>query len=116
MRSIIVFMAFVLISSHLVGCASGVEKPAAPGLLTDQEVEAILTSFPYLGEQIPEKPTPKDILQQLKVDTAALKVLEQYEGDCLSFTTYQLSPSYVLLVDENACFGYRVSIYKNQDL
>ena len=115
MRSFLIFMAFLLASSLLAGCVNAVEKPADPGLLTDQEVEAILASFPYLGEQIPEKPTPLDILQQLKVDATVLRVVDRYEGGCLSFTTYQLSPSYKLLVDENACFGYRVWIFKNQD-
>jgi hypothetical protein len=100
----------------IAGCTTAVKEPPVQSLLTDQEVEEILASFPYLSDYTDDTPTPEDILQQLKVNTAALELLEQVEGDCISFKTYQLSPSYILLVDDNACLGYRVSIFKNTDL
>ena len=51
-----------------------------------------------------------DILQRLEIDIAALMVLESYIGDCPTLTVYYLSPSYELVVDNNACFGYKVNI------
>lgn len=116
MRRILIFLFFALACALIAGCAPVVEEPPIQSLLTDQEVQEILTRFPYLGDYTDDTPTPADILLQINVDPTTLELLEQYEGDCLSYKTYQLSPSYTLLVDDNACFGYHVSIIKNTDI
>ncbi len=116
MRTIRDLLFFALACALIAGCAPVVEEPPIQILLTDQEVQEILTRFPHLGDYTDDTPTPEDILLQINVDTTTLKLLEQYEGDCLSYQTYQLSPSYTLLVDDNACSGYHVSIVKNTDV
>ncbi len=115
MRTLSGFFCLLMVFALFAGCAPGMAETVSPALLTDQEVGTILQNFPYLGDYTDSTSTPEDILQQIMVDPTTLEVLEQYEGDCLSFKTYQLSPNYVLIVDHNACSGYRVSIVKNQD-
>ncbi len=116
MRTYTYFLTLLFALALLAGCASPVETPTAAGQLTDEAVEAILADHPFLGDYTDLSPTPEDILEQINVDPQALEVLEEHIGDCISITTYQLSPSYVLTVDDNACSGYRVWIVNIEDL
>ena len=97
-------------SAVLSGCTLGTTEKPSRGLYTDREVETFIERFPRLGSPFDRDPAPEDILQRLEIDIAALKVIDSYIGDCPTLTVYYLSPSYDLVVDENACFGYQVFI------
>ena len=85
------------------------EKPSRSSY-SDREVETFIKQFPQLAISINGDPEPKDILQRLQIDISVLKVIDSYIGNCPTLTVYYLSPSYDLVIDENACFGYQVFI------
>jgi hypothetical protein len=94
----------------LTACTLGAGEKTSRGLYTNREVEIFIERFPQLGNPVESDPEPEDILQRLEIDVNGLQVIEIYVGDCPTLTIYKLSPSYELVVDENACFGYQVYI------
>jgi hypothetical protein len=94
----------------LYGCSVENEEVRGPVLYADREVDAFIELYPALALEYAEERPPEDVLDRLEIDTAGLKVIDRYVGDCLDFVVYELSPSYELVVDDNACFGFRVAI------
>jgi hypothetical protein len=94
----------------LIACTLGAREKSNRSFYTDREVETFIERFPQLGNPINGNPEPEDILQRLEIEINALQVIDIYIGDCPTLTVYELSPSYELVVDENACFGYQVHI------
>ena len=79
---------------------------------TDAQAEAFVQRLTGL-RQTPQPGTPPDpILRKLGIDTSQLTVLTRTVGNCFDVTVYDLSVSYQLVVDDNACFGGKVSIEK----
>jgi hypothetical protein len=103
-------IVILIVCAILSSCTLGSTENPSRSYYSDREVETFIDQFPQLAISINDDPVPKDILQRLEIDIAALKVLESYIGDCPTLTVYYLSPSYDLVVDENACFGYQVFI------
>ena len=94
----------------LSACTLGATEKPSRGLYTDREVETFIERYPRLAGSYDGDPVPEDVLQRLEIDVAALHVIDSYIGNCPTLTVYELSPSYDLVVDDNACFGYQVSI------
>jgi hypothetical protein len=80
------------------------------GLYTDREVEAFKERIQRLVDSLDGDPVPKDILERVGLNVGAFRVIDVYVGGCPTRYTYELSPSHNLVVDDNACFGYFVSI------
>jgi len=88
--------------------APTVEEQSTFVILTDEEAQAISNRLPPLDLQ---KHIPlATLLQEAGINTARLRVIDRYIGNCLDTVTYQLSKSYVLIIDDNACFGARVVV------
>ena len=79
-------------------------------LYTDDKIEGLIEIFAFLSTGEYGPPSPENALELLEVDINDLEVLDRWIGDCYDGTAYNLSPSYQLLVDHNACFGLKVWI------
>ncbi len=81
-------------------------------IYTDDQVAEFLVRFPSLEANYYGTPSPVDVLRELDIKLERLALREHHVGDCYDVKVYDLSPGYTLLVDENVCFGVRVSIEK----
>jgi hypothetical protein len=101
----------LLFTLALASCSTEIKETSTPkSFYSDQEVEAFIDQFPSLVTEFGEGQPPEDILERLKIDITALKVVDRYVGGCLDFIVYDLSPNYELVVDNNFCSGFRVYI------
>jgi hypothetical protein len=82
---------------------------------TDEEIELWIQQFPFLTTGNYGTSSPENALEQLGIDTDELELVDRWIGDCYDGSAYDLSPSYLLLVDRNACFGLRVWIEAKDD-
>lgn len=94
----------------LSACTLGATEQPSRGLYTDQEVETFIEKFPGLANALNGDPVPRNVLERLAIDIAALQIIDITIGGCITLTEYELSSSYDLLVDDNACSGYQVLI------
>jgi len=99
-----------LTSIATLTAAPTIEAQSAFIILTDEEAEAISNRLPPLDTQLQKHIPLATLLQDAGINTARLRVIDRYIGNCLDTTTYQLSKSYVLITDDNACFGARVIV------
>ena len=79
-------------------------------LYTDDQVASFLERYPALASPPFQENPPEDVLERLQIDLTQLTVLDIYIGDCPTLTVYDLSPSYKLVVDHNACYGLLIRI------
>jgi len=102
----------------LSGCGATLTKETPPA-------PKATMSFPYSDQQAlvlarrlrilptPTKATPStSVLEQIGINVQNLTVLTRDVGNCTDLTVYDLSPSYELKVDNNACFGVSVNVEK----
>ncbi len=105
----------------LQGCSQAHTEKLMPGVTespervkikkyTDEEVQALIQRFPFVSTPSYGTESPDDLLERLGIDPATLRVLEHNVGDCYDALVYDLSPSYWLIVDRNACFGTSIWI------
>jgi hypothetical protein len=85
-KKFIILIACTLLST----CTLDSTDKTSRSSYTDREVEIFIEQFPQLNISINDDPVPKNILQRLEIDSAALKVLESYIGDCPTLTVYYL--------------------------
>lgn len=90
--------------------APTVEEQSTFVILTDEEAQAISNRLPPLDTQLQKHIPLPTLLQDAGINTARLRVIDRYIGNCLDTVTYELSKSYVLIIDDNACFGARVIV------
>ena len=102
-------LLLVPLAMSLVGCSAELDEIRRLTPYTDREVEAFIERFPALSEFDDDRP-PEDVLQRLGIDITALKAGARGVGGCICFAVYELSPSYELVVDDNACSGHNVYI------
>lgn len=79
-------------------------------LFTDEEAKAISTRLPSVDTQSQQRIPLESLLRDAGINIARLRVVDRYIGNCLNTVTYELSKSYVLIIDDNACFGTRVFV------
>lgn len=79
-------------------------------IFTDDEILGLFDSELDVDQQQRQILAAKTVLKELDLDLETLRVLDRQIGGCLDVTTYDLSPGYVLIVDENTCFGTSVII------
>jgi len=77
---------------------------------SDINVELLVQQFPFLSIGEYGTPSPEGALDQLGINLDALVLVDRRVGDCYDEFKYDLSPSYWLLIDRNACFGLRVRV------
>ena len=105
-----------LIACSLVPTATISEGPNEPTQgpaivgFTDEYVETLIRQYPYLNIDEFGTHLTEDALEQLNIDLDSLDLMGQRVGDCYDEFMYDLSPSYVLIIDRNACFGLRIWI------
>lgn len=116
-REIIKVSFYKIILVGLIGCAI---FSLTILLLTFQSL-----GFNWDGSRIqlisaqPAKPTATWSLQQIRfkaidaidaIAAAHLPIIDSYIGNCADYTVYQLSRSYTLVINDNACYEKGVYI------
>ncbi len=89
---------------------TAIEHPDTFILLADEEAKAISNRLPGLDTQSQQRIPLESLLRDAGINVARLRVVDRYIGNCLNTVTYELSKSYVLIIDDNACFGTRVFV------
>ena len=110
LRRLLLLIALSLSSGLFAVSSASIQVQQGQNLYSDEAVETFVERFPSLQSEYNEVPTPEDILQQLEIDINALESSDRYIGDCLDIVVYTLSPSYDLVVDDNACSGFNVYV------
>jgi hypothetical protein len=109
---VIFFLTSSACSLALTGTISeGSNEPTkAPSIedYTDEYVESLIQRYPYLSIGKYGTPSSEGALEKLNINLDALDLMGQRVGDCYNEFIYDLSPSYWLIIDRNACFGLRI--------
>ena len=79
-------------------------------IYTDEEIKSLVEQFPFLITGEYGTPSPEGTLDQLGINFDALDIVDRRIGDCYDEFKYDLSPSYWLMIDRNACFGLRIRV------
>ena len=78
------------------------------GYYSDEDINLLVQQFPFLTAGEYSTPSPEGALEQLGINLDTLVQVERRVGDCFDQFVYDLSPSYLLVIDRNACFGLRI--------
>lgn len=84
---------------------------------TDEQAQAFARRLESLSTDdgtIQRGASAEALLREIGLDPTGLLVVERHIGDCIDITVYDLSASYELLVDNNACSGLRLAITSKQ--
>jgi hypothetical protein len=110
LKNLILFAALILLA--LPACSAGRTMELTPAVAgySDTDAERLMIRLESLSTAESSSPFTEDVLEQFGVDIEQLEAVDRWIGDCLDVTAYDLSPSYRLMVDRNACFGLRVWI------
>jgi hypothetical protein len=79
---------------------------------TDREAELFIWRLVWIGATQPGTDLRALVLDSVGVDILRLRRITGIIGNCISIDYYELSPSYELVVDTNACYEGGVAIVR----